>query len=58
MASVQKKGNAWYRPFLYRRQRHTFAVGEVDMRGGRSLSGYSLAFSRKKAGAVRSRRTT
>lgn len=30
MASLQQKGDAWYCQFLYKRQRHTFAVGKVE----------------------------
>jgi integrase len=45
MASIQKKGDAWYCQFLYRRQRHTFAVGEVDEGEARAVAakvGYLL----------------
>jgi integrase len=45
MASIQKKGDAWYCQFLYRRQRHTFAVGEVDEAEARAVAakvGYLL----------------
>jgi hypothetical protein len=45
MASIQKKGNAWYCQFLYRRQRHTFAVGEVAEDEARAVAakvGYLL----------------
>src|ERR1700693_3397993 len=30
MASLQKKADAWYCQFVYRKERYTFAVGKVD----------------------------
>ena len=38
MASLQKKGDGWYCQFMYRGQRHTFAVGKVDEDEARNVA--------------------
>jgi hypothetical protein len=30
LASIQKKGDAWYCQFMYQGKRHTFTVGKVE----------------------------
>ncbi len=38
MASIQKKGESWYCQFMYRRQRHTFALGKVNEGEARTIA--------------------
>ncbi|MBX9622552.1 MAG: hypothetical protein K2X82_01935, partial [Gemmataceae bacterium] len=45
MASLQQKGDGWYCQFVYKKQRHTFAVGKVDEAEARAVAakvGYLL----------------
>ncbi len=39
MASIQKKGDAWYCQFMHRGERHTFTIGKVEEIEARAVKG-------------------